>query len=426
MALEIPHPRVSDDKQTQNLDRLKVWANDIQGTVNNLGDFNVRDFGANGEGGDDTAAIQKAMDAANDAGGGTVTFPPGVYGVTAAAIIGDSVHVRGLGMESKVRCLGNNFAFAFDPGNYASISRLFIDAASPQSSGGGIDWRVAGFRISVDHIMFSSNLHTSMEMRCSQQSGIWQITDIQWDGGSDRQYGFRIGDGTNLVTDISIKGVIGSGYGQTETWFDVQNNVDTLKCVDVTFYGGAAGMILGRVASGAVTGMQLTNVLMDFMEGVGIYLVKTRGATIVGCDVQTCQAGIWLAGSCQGTVITGGVIQGNAQSGIVIFTGAVHTSINTVQIADNNSLFDPDTDTFVDGGGNVGIDIGAGAEYFRVSNCTIGNYLLGRGYQKYGIRIADGASNHYQISSNQFLGNDIGAVYDGGTGTDKWILGNLG
>ena len=29
MALEIPHPRVADDKQTQNLDRLKPWADGV-------------------------------------------------------------------------------------------------------------------------------------------------------------------------------------------------------------------------------------------------------------------------------------------------------------------------------------------------------------------------------------------------------------
>jgi len=33
MALEIPHPRVADDKQTQNLDRLKPWADGIDGEI---------------------------------------------------------------------------------------------------------------------------------------------------------------------------------------------------------------------------------------------------------------------------------------------------------------------------------------------------------------------------------------------------------
>lgn len=46
--------------------------------------FNVRDFGAAGNGAtDDTASVQSAMTAAVAAGGGTVLFPPGKYLITA-------------------------------------------------------------------------------------------------------------------------------------------------------------------------------------------------------------------------------------------------------------------------------------------------------------------------------------------------------
>src|SRR5947208_3134659 len=61
------------------------------------GAFNVRDFGARGDGrSDDRSACQKALDAAANAGG-TVTFPRGVYKLEAG----------GLSVESNVAVSGS-------------------------------------------------------------------------------------------------------------------------------------------------------------------------------------------------------------------------------------------------------------------------------------------------------------------------------
>jgi glycosyl hydrolase family 28/carbohydrate binding protein with CBM6 domain len=50
------------------------------GAAGAAGTFNVRDYGATGSGSsNDTPAIQKAIDAASSAGGGTVLFPSGTY-----------------------------------------------------------------------------------------------------------------------------------------------------------------------------------------------------------------------------------------------------------------------------------------------------------------------------------------------------------
>ena len=53
--------------------------------------FNVRDFGAKGDGvAKDTAAIQAAVDAAESAGGGTVEIPAGTY-LTGSIFLKDNV-----------------------------------------------------------------------------------------------------------------------------------------------------------------------------------------------------------------------------------------------------------------------------------------------------------------------------------------------
>src|SRR5688572_28943421 len=49
--------------------------------------YNVKDFGATGDGAtNDTAAISKAIETASSNGGGTVTFPTGKYMVASARI----------------------------------------------------------------------------------------------------------------------------------------------------------------------------------------------------------------------------------------------------------------------------------------------------------------------------------------------------
>jgi hypothetical protein len=66
--------------------------------------FNVKDYGAVGDGvTDDTAAIQTAIDAAAAAGGGDVYFPPGIFVLSSTQVAVGHVRILGAGA-------GNNFS----------------------------------------------------------------------------------------------------------------------------------------------------------------------------------------------------------------------------------------------------------------------------------------------------------------------------
>ncbi|MFB8830393.1 glycosyl hydrolase family 28-related protein [Azotobacter sp. CWF10] len=73
-------------------------------------DYNVKSFGALGDGiNDDRVAIQAAIDAAHASGGGTVHLPPGEYRVSAAGVpsdgclmLKDGVYLAGAGMGQTV------------------------------------------------------------------------------------------------------------------------------------------------------------------------------------------------------------------------------------------------------------------------------------------------------------------------------------
>ena len=72
-------------------------------------EFNVRAFGARGDGAaDDTTAIQTAIAAASAAGGATIAFPSGVYMVSSPLQVLDNVRLCGAGRSSTIHAMKSN------------------------------------------------------------------------------------------------------------------------------------------------------------------------------------------------------------------------------------------------------------------------------------------------------------------------------
>ncbi|MCU1439276.1 MAG: hypothetical protein JWP85_273 [Rhodoglobus sp.] len=97
--------------------------------------FNVRDFGAVGDGtADDTAAIQQAIDAAQAIGGGTVYLPSGTFKTTSTLLItGNNMSFQGEGASSILACsfaAGDILRVAQATGATANVANgLFYDFA---------------------------------------------------------------------------------------------------------------------------------------------------------------------------------------------------------------------------------------------------------------------------------------------------------
>jgi Pectate lyase superfamily protein len=101
----------------------------------NLNFFNVKDYGATGNGTtDDTTAIANAIIAANNAGGGTVFFPGGTY-LSGAQTLQSKVHLRGAGIEASIIKLKNSANVDLFSASTGSIN---LGAAEATSSSGGI------------------------------------------------------------------------------------------------------------------------------------------------------------------------------------------------------------------------------------------------------------------------------------------------
>lgn len=115
----------------------KVLASDDPSLIRN-----VKNFGAKGDGAtNDIAAIQAAVDAAAEAGGGIVFFPRGTYIVGTAIVIKDRVTLAGEGFASSIIKLKNG------ANTDVMVTEGFSGLTGTDKAEGPRDWEVRNLRI---------------------------------------------------------------------------------------------------------------------------------------------------------------------------------------------------------------------------------------------------------------------------------------
>ncbi len=265
-------------------------------TNERLGIFNVKDYGAKGDGvADDVTAINAALAAASVVGGAGVLLPPGVYRFTSTIAIPAKVRLFGLGPELSVLRRGFNGTMITITGvSHASVTDLSLDGNAPTFTGKGIVVSGAG-----------TSLRPYFNNLWSVSMGA--VTDTHLEFGADAgqlanvtAWNFRLGGGTTNFRAVHTNGPdtgfagrifvacqAGNGY------FDLSGAVDTevSACTAYRFETSAATSIIsimGCVWANLGVAMTLNGSVMMVM-GCRFSGNVTLSATFLGCFIGNIQ-----------------------------------------------------------------------------------------------------------------------------------------
>jgi parallel beta-helix repeat protein len=369
--------------------------------------YNVKNYGAVGNGTqDDTNAIQAAINAVDPAAGGTVYVPNGVYLVRYNAQGGNT----SLNLKS-------NMTFQMDAG--AEIKLAANNSGWYQVIAISIaqDVTITGGTITGDRTS-----HTGATGEYGYGISIWNSKNITIDGVKARDCwgdGFFV-DGTDGTTshnvtiqnctydhnrrqglticDLNGGTVTGSTFintkgTSTEVGIDLEpydsaQVVSNITISGNTFRNNLAGVVAGG-AAGSVSNVTISGNTLENNTGGGMWIDSSRSFAISSNIVRNNgDQGIELLG-CPGFNVNGNQVYGNQGSGIRLEAGYNTSTVSTNCTIQYNT---------VTGNAWNGIELIGGSTY----NSVTGNNIWGNGGQPI---YTDGTPNN-TIAGNSFDPNN--------------------
>lgn len=420
---------------------------EVQGGGSSAVYFNVKDYGALGNGvADDTTAINAALAACVAAGGGRVYFPKGRYLVSSTiAITTSNVYLVGDGMYLstiyRTGDYGNTVTFTGNSGTGAPLSNLgVID----------IGFESGGLTTSGSHIVFDGAtrvqcsgifmLQGFIGMTCKALTAAhisdWYLVFTNNFGGTktSRKYlSMSENDGYShpscgdvFFNNINLRGntaQISTDYGIVITsgdglWF---NGGHIASC-------GLANLMINH-GTHSISLVWFDTVMFD--EGQGTYNILIQGAdagSIMGeIHFDTCSIkgiavatyGVVISGDARCVYFDSCVIMGHRQHGVLInATSAQQIRFDNCFVAGNS---------MAGSGLNPGVNIAVantGGIFFNGGKYGGDGNYSSTGFQSYGIQIAAGADNII-VSEADLRGNITGTLLNGSSGAGIKVVNCL-
>lgn len=310
---------------------------DIGATVEPAFTFNVKTYGAAGDGAaDDTAEIQAAIDAAEVAGG-VVYFPPGTYIVSATRTLAGTpgVILRGAGPSSIVKSSSSTMGSIFEvTGSDVVIEQLTLDGAYTTGSHSGAFGLVKvtqGDRVTVRHCTLQNSRDAGV-----RTAGLTEDIAVEHCLFSNCFVGVVTGSTSDSQVPQRIKVTDCTFFNG---WSDA-NETGAIKIQSVSATTLSAGHIVSgnfiknpgemgiEIFAGCGDVVAHGNVIEDVRFGIS--LDSTVRASVVGNSTRlTVWAGIEAAGPVHDVVIANNVVDGYTSGGARGSTNGIITSNST-------------------------------------------------------------------------------------------------
>lgn len=273
--------------------------------------FNVKDYGAVGNGRtDDTTALQAAIDAAAAAGGGTVYIPDGRYNVSTQSpgtvlVLKDNVHLQGqsrlvtIQLDEKTST-GDIDGIIHISGTNASAQNISVDGFTPYN-GEVSAWSIGdGIKVTLDRI--SANNATGFGIDLRAEGSQVQLTNSRFDSN----------DGGGIVAAGLVNSTLSDDVVQDNggTGLDVTG---PLTVLDFASSYNSDGIVLHGDAQGRTAILQAG---LSVSNGAnGIVIDNAQGAVVDHLRVfENYRSGITVTNS-ENTRIVSNEITSDAQYG---------------------------------------------------------------------------------------------------------------
>ncbi len=401
--------------------------------------YNVRNYGATGDGTtDDITAINALMTTVGSAGGGTVYFPAGTYLISTAVSVPSNTTVQGDGPKTIIKMGAAQTVDAFRNSGKATSS--------------------ANVNICIRDLAVNGGRATPAGSFVSYAANVWQASTAYTSGTyTINTNGYRVYLCTTSGTSAGSGGPTGTGSGITDNTA-VWSYVEDLF-TEISIPGGhQAAIQLSRVTNALVTGItsymsrdngvifelcynaKITNCNFSDINKNCIYFSDNEHSTCTGNSFENCYAGLAFANEWYSTA------RGNVGRSCLNYfmSGGRDTQYCTYV---GNSA-----GTSVAGAGGLT----SGGDFLVVQESITGTthgktYALPYGNYEYGIYncvIADNVFTRIQLGQslkNVVTGNVVhnarrdgihllsssqnlvcfNKVYNGGNSSDPWGIANL-